>query len=182
MVKKMVGEQGYLWQKENSMGQEEEIAIRRFEEGDAKELSHLICRNFREVNAKDYDVREIEKLCAAHRIERIKEMAADSHMYVFIRQEKIVACGAIIGVSAPVQECFLKTIFVLPELHGRGIGRKILETLEQDVYFQKAERAELSASVTAHEFYRKCGYDYKDGKKELDANGLYPMEKRKLTG
>lgn len=35
----------------------------------------------------------------------------------------------------------------------------------------------VPASITAHEFYYKLGYRYKDGKKELNEENMYIMEK-----
>lgn len=35
----------------------------------------------------------------------------------------------------------------------------------------------IPASITAHEFYYKLGYRYKDGKKELNDEDMYIMEK-----
>ena len=71
----------------------------------------------------------------------------------------------------------LLTIFVKPELHGLGIGRFIIQTLEQDTFFLRADRIEIPASITAVEFYRKLGYDYKNGVNELDDEGHYRLEK-----
>lgn len=53
------------------------------------------------------------------------------------------------------------SIFVLPEFHGKGVGRKIINTLETDEFYVRASRIEIPASITATEFYRKFGYDYK---------------------
>ena len=45
----------------------------------------------------------------------------------------------------------------------------------------RAERIEIPTSITAVEFYRKVGYDYKNGIKELDEEQVYRLEKfRKL--
>lgn len=74
------------------------------------------------------------------------------------------------------------TIFVLPELHGKGIGRKIINTLEQDEFYVRATRIEIPASITATEFYRKFGYDYKNGVKRLDEEHHYRLEKFKEAG
>ena len=46
-------------------------------------------------------------------------------------------------------------IFVLPEYQGKGVGRMIMETLENDEYFLRAKRVEIPASITACEFYKK---------------------------
>lgn len=69
------------------------------------------------------------------------------------------------------------TIFVLPEYHGKGIGSKIIETLEQDELFMRAKRIEIPASITATGFYKKFGYDHKNGIKELDEEHHYRLEK-----
>lgn len=74
------------------------------------------------------------------------------------------------------------TIFVLPEFHGKGIGRKIINTLEQDELYVRANRIEIPVSITATEFYRKFGYDYKNGIKELGEEHLYRLEKFKEIG
>lgn len=37
------------------------------------------------------------------------------------------------------------SVFVLPEYQGRGIGRRIMETLEGDPYFARARRTEVWA-------------------------------------
>ncbi len=71
--------------------------------------------------------------------------------------------------------------FCSSEFHGKGIGSKIISTLEQDEFYVRANRIEIPASITATEFYRKFGYDYKDGVKELDDERHYRLEKFKET-
>lgn len=99
------------------------------------------------------------------------------HFYVFCEDGKIVGCGAIGPFWGKTDESSLFTIFVLPEYQGRGIGRKIIQTLEADEYFLRAKRIEIPASITATPFYRKMGYDYKNGITEPDAEGLLRLEK-----
>ena len=48
---------------------------------------------------------------------------------------------------------------------------------EQDDLFLRADRIEILASITAVEFYKKQGYDYKNGIIELDDEGHYRLEK-----
>jgi len=49
--------------------------------------------------------------------------------------------------------------------------------LEKDEYFLRAKRIEVPASITAVPFYKKMGYDYKNGVAEPDEEGLVRMEK-----
>lgn len=51
-------------------------------------------------------------------------------------------------------ESSLYTTFALPEYQGKGIGRKIVETLEQDEYCLRTKRVKIPSSITAVEFYR----------------------------
>ena len=65
---------------------------------------------------------------------------------------------------------------------GKGVGRKIINILETDEFYVRASRIEIPASITATEFYRKFGYDYKNGVKELDDEHHYRLEKYKEAG
>lgn len=98
-------------------------------------------------------------------------------MYVACDKDKIVGTGSIAGYWGSETESVLLTIFVLPEYQCKGIGRKIIQTLESDEYFLRTNRIEIPASITACEFYIKMGYAYKGGKKILDDEGHYRMEK-----
>ena len=158
------------------------INVRRFEDEDADEVSKLIVRNFLEVNSKDYGIAAMEKLAKVYDSGKVLNIANYAHMYVFEWNGKIVGTGSISSFWGSKTESILLTIFVLPEFHGKGIGRKIINTLEQDEFFVRATRIEIPASITATEFYRKFGYDYKNGVKELDEEYHYRLEKFKEAG
>ena len=88
-----------------------------------------------------------------------------------------MGCGAIGSYWGKEDESSLFNIFVLPEYQGKGVGSKIVETLEQDEYFYRAKRIEIPASITACEFYKKMGYNYKNGIDKIDDEQLYRLEK-----
>lgn len=154
-----------------------EVVARRYREQDAPEIAALVRRNFLEVNVKDYGEEAMEALARQYDAERIRNVASYANTYVFCMEETLVGVGAISSFWGSLTESILLTIFVLPELHGNGIGRFIVRTLEQDEFFLRAERIEIPASVTAAEFYRRMGYNYKNGVKVLDDEGHYRMEK-----
>ena len=151
--------------------------IRRFKESDAKAVSDLIARTLREVNIEDYSVEYIENDVKILTSEYLIERSKWTHSYVVCEDGKIVGCGSIGPYWGNKEESSLFTIFVLPEYHGKGIGRKIIETLEKDEYFLRAKRIEIPASITACQFYRKFGYDYKNGINKVDNEQLYRLEK-----
>lgn len=153
------------------------IEIRRACNNDATTVSEIICRNFVEVNIRDYSKEEMEGLSNIYNSDKVLMIASYAHMNVACIDAKIVGCGSISSFWGKQDESILLTIFVLPELHGKGIGRKIIETLEKDEYFLRAKRIEIPASITACEFYKKLGYKYKNGITELDGEGHYRLEK-----
>ena len=158
------------------------VKSRRFKKEDAKEVRNLIVRNFLEINSKDYGLSAMETLAKVYNVEKVLNVASYAHMYVFEFDGKIVGTGSISSFWGSETESILLSIFVLPEFHGKGVGRKIINTLEMDEFYVRASRIEIPASITATEFYRKFGYDYKNGVKELDNEHHYRLEKFKEAG
>lgn len=151
--------------------------IRRFRPEDAEEVSALIAKTLRTANIKVYPKEYIEANVSSHSADVLTERAKEGHMYVVCDDLRIVGCGAIAGYWGSTTESILLTVFVLPEYQGQGIGKSIILTLEQDEFFLRAKRIEIPASITAVDFYRKMGYDYKNGIAETDEEWVYRLEK-----
>ncbi len=153
------------------------VESRRFRDGDAERISEIVRRNFMEVNIKDYDEESMKSLCDIYNADKVRQVASYANMYVALVNDEIVGTGSISSFWGSLNESILLTIFVIPELQGRGIGRKIMSTLEEDELYTRARRIEIPSSITARNFYMKFGYDYKDGIKELDDEGHHRLEK-----
>lgn len=153
------------------------MIVRKFEEKDAETVSQLIRTTIEISNRKDYPGELMDELIRSETPEHVLGRAAWTHMYVIQDGEKIVGCGAIGPYWGKEDESSLFTIFVLPEYQGRGVGRKIMETLEADEYFLRARRIEIPASITGVPFYLRMGYHYKNGISEPDEEHLIRMEK-----
>ncbi len=153
------------------------MEIRLFKIEDAIETAQVIAETLRVSNSQDYSNEYIEANITSHSPEVLIARANEGHMYVVCDNSRIVGCGAIAGYWGSLTESILLTIFVLPDYQGKGIGRRIIETLEQDEYFLRAKRVEIPASITAVEFYKKMGYDYKNGIAEMDDEQVYRLEK-----
>ena len=151
--------------------------IRRFCVEDAEEVVALIHKTLRETNSKDYSAAFIEEEVRTLNKEWLLSRSQWTHGYVMCDGERIIGHGAIGPYWGSETESSLFTIFVLPQYQGQGVGRAIIETLEQDEYFLRAKRVEIPASVTACNFYRKMGYTYKNGVDTPDDEGLYRLEK-----
>ena len=153
------------------------MQIRRFQEADANEVSNLIAKTLRITNSKDYSSEYIENDINLLTPEHLIQRSQWTHFYVVCDEDIIIGCGAIGPYWGKQDESSLFTIFVLPEYQGKGIGRKIIETLESDEFFLRAGRIEVPASITACEFYRKMGYNYKNGINIVDEEQLFRLEK-----
>ncbi|MBR2717592.1 MAG: GNAT family N-acetyltransferase [Oscillospiraceae bacterium] len=155
------------------------MIIRRFRPEDAAEVSALVVKTLREVNIRDYSEEAIEEVVRRSRPEDMLSRGRQTHFYVACDGGAIVGCGAIGPYWDRADESCFFTIFVRPDRQGRGIGRKIVETLERDEYFLRSRRIEIPASVTAAPFYLKMGYTFKNGVTEPDEEELIRLEKRR---
>lgn len=155
----------------------ERLILRRFQIEDAEEVSAMITKTLRTTNIKDYSSEYIEKTIQSLQPQNLLKRSEWTHFYVVCDYDKIVGCGAIGPYWNKTNESSFFTIFVLPEYQGKGIGRRIIQTLEQDEFFVRAKRVEIPASITATPFYRKMGYEYKNGITEPDEEGLLRLEK-----
>ncbi len=108
--------------------------------------------------------------------EKLKSRAAWAHFYVVKIEGEIVGCGAIGPYWDSETESSLFNIFVSGEYQGRGIGKKLIETLENDEYGKRASRSEIPASMVAIPFYKKMGYEHKNGELNYE-DGHFAMEK-----
>ena len=153
------------------------MIIRKFCESDAEKVSALIIHTLQASNSKDYSAETISALEKKMQPAGVSERASWTHFYVAEEGNHIIGCGAIGPYWGSETESSLFNIFVLPEYQGKGVGRKIIETLEQDGFFLRAERVEVPASITGVGFYRKLGYEYKNGIDRPDEERLYRLEK-----
>lgn len=155
------------------------MEIRLFTPTDADETAAVVAKTLRVCNSRDYPPESIEEMVRTHSPSDLIRLSREGHFYVVCNGGKIVGCGGIAGYWGSLTESILLTIFVLPEYQGRGLGRRLVETLEQDEYFLRAERVEIPASIFACGFYKKLGYTYKNGVTTPDAEGCIRQEKRR---
>ena len=153
------------------------LTLRRFRKGDEFAVSDVICTTLAISNRADSSPEFIEENIRSHAPEVIA--AKEAHFYVALDGETIIGCGGINGYWGSKEESYLTSIFVLPDYQGKGVGRKIVETLEADEYFHRAWRTEVGSSLTAVSFYRKMGYAFKNGIMDADEYGVVRLEKWK---
>lgn len=155
------------------------IEIKEYEEKYAKEISDVIIQNLLEVNIKDYSMEYVKKTAEEFTEEEIKK-AFPIRTKAFMALEE----GKVVGTASFDKswysddgEYYILTVFIKPSYHKQGIGRRLIEEIEKCAKQIPAKRLVILASITGCEFYRKLGYEYADGKKELNEKQMYVMEK-----
>lgn len=108
--------------------------------------------------------------------DEIKMKMDNGHFYVVKENDKIIGCGGIAAYWDSLTESWINTIFVDPEYQRKGVGRKIIAFLENDEYAKRANRIEIHSAMSAIPFYRKLGYEHKNGQL-IYSDGHFDLEK-----
>jgi ribosomal protein S18 acetylase RimI-like enzyme len=75
------------------------------------------------------------------------------NMYVYCKDKKILGMGALNGN-------YISKIYVIPSMHGKGIGRQMMTFLERCAIKKGCKETVLHAYKNARRFYSKQGYTY----------------------
>ena len=125
--------------------------IRLFRTDDCEAVSKLITRCLREVNSRDYSDEVIRKT--------IEHFSPDNLLSWFEGMDTFVAegDGVIVGTGS-IEGNRINSVFVSPDRQSQGIGRELMDYLEQMVCSRGFADVVLRSSLTALDFYDKLGY------------------------
>ena len=152
------------------------MKIRLIKDKDYSNVHDMIEKTCRITLAHYYPKKSIDKVVESLNVKGLKKRASFTHFYVVEDKDKIIGCGAIGPYWDSLTESSLFTIFVDPDYQGKGIGKQIIKTLENDEYFLRADRIEIPAGIAAIPFYKKMGYEHKNGVLNYE-DGHFKMEK-----
>jgi ribosomal protein S18 acetylase RimI-like enzyme len=127
------------------------MEIRKFRPVDAAEVSEVICRALALINIKDYPEDNIKPLIVYFSPETILKLAQARHMLVATIDSKIVGTGSL-------YEDTIYSLFVDPDHITKGIGRKLMQKLEELAKNNHIALLKVPSSLTAIEFYIKLGF------------------------
>ncbi|MBI3197065.1 MAG: GNAT family N-acetyltransferase [Rhodospirillales bacterium] len=128
-----------------------ECVIRAAHEGDAADVSSVILRALRESNTKDYSQEVIERLVKNFSPAEVLKLMGRRKVFVAVTGDRLVGTASLDGKV-------VRTVFVAPDLQGRGVGRRLMAEVERAAREMGVEALTVPSSVTAEHFYSKLGF------------------------
>ena len=116
--------------------------VRRAEGRDASDISDLIVRALRETNARDYAPEIIVRLEQSFTPSAVEQQIARRDVFVGLVDERIVGTASLEGQV-------VHTVFVSPDVQGRGVGRQLMQAVEAIARERQVAVLNLSSSITA---------------------------------
>jgi predicted N-acetyltransferase YhbS len=128
-----------------------ECELRTARDGDAEAVSRVIRSALRETNAKDYPRDVIERLQKNFSPADVLDLMGKRKVFVALFGQRIVGTASLDGKT-------VRTVFVAPDVQGRGVGRRLMEEVERTARDTGVTTLVVPSSVTAERFYAKLGF------------------------
>ena len=125
--------------------------IRPAQAGDAADISRVIIRALRETNAKDYTPDIIARFELSFSSAAVERLIDQRDVFVAEMDNRVVGTASLDGHA-------LRTMFVLPDVQGRGIGRLLVQRIERVARERQLAILTVPATVTAEAFYARLGF------------------------
>ncbi|MCG8569639.1 MAG: GNAT family N-acetyltransferase [Spirochaetes bacterium] len=127
------------------------LNFRPYETSDSSEIVELIKKNLLEINSKDYDTEVIKKLYKYFTPNRILQMSYKRELYVAVIDNKIVG-------TISLEKDTIFNVFVLIEYHRKGIGRILVNHIEEIAKKKEVQKIKITTSKTGYKFFKALGY------------------------
>ena len=128
------------------------VKIREIEQQDFSDALNCIQRSVKIINGPHYPDKIISYQLTVHYTpEWMKTTIKDKYFIVAVQDNQVVGTGAL-------KDNELRSIFVDPFYQNEGVGRIIVQHLEQYALSKGYTSIFLESSITAVRFYEKLGY------------------------
>lgn len=154
------------------------LIIEKFHKADIDELYNFIVATIKESYFGYYPEEAIGHFIEYSNKEDILEDARDNHIIVIKDAGKIVATGTL-------RYTHIKRVFVSPNYQGKGLGKLIMQNLENKARENNLKLVELHSSLFAKQFYDSLNYKmFKMGNVKVDNGELlyYQRMAKRLDG
>lgn len=127
------------------------MKIRNFKKEDAKEVCGVITRCDEEIASKDYPKKIIDWWVSKLTPELIIGKSENRYCPVAVFNGHIVGYASLEGNE-------IKKLHVNPDYHGKGIGRRLIQKIEDFSVKHNINNLIVESSIYAEKFYEKCGF------------------------
>ncbi|KWS86443.1 GNAT family N-acetyltransferase [Pseudomonas amygdali] len=128
-----------------------DIKVRPARRADADAISRVVLAALRTSNARDYPVSVIERVQLSFSPSAIERLMQQRRMFV------AVAVAVVVG-TASLEGQVVRSVFVDPDWHRRGVGRLLMAKLERVALEIDIGLLIVPSSLTAQEFYKALGF------------------------
>ncbi|MFG6203302.1 GNAT family N-acetyltransferase [Pseudomonas retamae] len=128
-----------------------DVQIRNASDSDAPAISKTIINALRESNARDYSSDIIDQVVQGFSVPAVLRMLTERQVLVATIDGHIVA-------TASLQKNIIRSVFVDPQYHRRGIGRHLISTIESIALDAGLSLLNVPSSITAEGFYASLGF------------------------
>ncbi len=162
------------------------MVVKEYEEKYAKGLSDVILSNLYTINIKDHGKDVIDGIAKHFTEEEIKKNFPDRvKCFVAVDGEMVLGTASIdtiksmygLEVENSDNKYIILTVFTKLDNQQQGIGKMLIQKVEEHAREIGAEELIILASVYGCEFYKKLGYDYYKGIETPNEDGEYILSK-----
>jgi len=135
------------------------MRVRPITESDVNAVVALIERNWNEVLSRYHSSWVVTKFRDQVSPESLRHQMSWKRVFVVETDERVVATGALADFgSADSPRHSVSNLFVAPDLHGQGIGTKLILYLFGVALAQGTDSLHVPSTRNAVPFYRKVGF------------------------
>ncbi|RMS28261.1 GNAT family N-acetyltransferase [Pseudomonas savastanoi] len=130
-----------------------DIKVRPARRADADAISRVVLAALRTSNARDYPVSVIERVQLSFSPSAIERLMQQRRMFV-----AVAVAGEVVVGTASLEGQVVRSVFVDPDWHRRGVGRLLMAKLERVALETDIGLLIVPSSLTAQEFYKALGF------------------------
>ncbi len=156
------------------------------EEKYAKGMSEIILSNLYTITIKDHGKEVVDRIARHFTEEEIKKNFPDRvKCFVAVDEDKVLGTASIdniksmygVEVENSANKYIILTVFTHLEYQHQGIGKALIQKIDEYASNIGAEEVIILASVYGLEFYKKLGYDFYKGNNSQNEDGEYILSK-----
>jgi len=162
------------------------VEIKEYNEKYAKEISDIILSNLYTITIKDHGKEVVDRIAKHFTEDEIKKNFPNRiKCFVAVDENKVLGTASIdniksiygIEVENTKNKYIILTVFTNLEYQHQGIGKSLIQKIDEYAEKIGAEEVLIPASVYGLEFYKKLGYDFYNGNSSQNNDGEYILSK-----